>query len=114
MRDVMKQPAIARFISREIAPGPAVQTRAELIEEIRRNAGTSYHQSGTCAMGADNRAVLDPALRVRGVDGLRVADTSVMPRMPNAALHAPALMIGEKAAAMILEDATPRAERKTA
>ena len=114
MRDVMKQPAIARFISHEIAPGPAVQTRAELIEEIRRNAGTSYHQSGTCAMGADNRAVLDPALRVRGVDGLRVADTSVMPRMPNAALHAPALMIGEKAAAMILEDATPRAERKTA
>ena len=88
--------------------------RAELIEEIRRNAGTSYHQSGTCAMGADNRAVLDPALRVRGVDGLRVADTSVMPRMPNAALHAPALMIGEKAAAMILEGATPRAERKTA
>jgi choline dehydrogenase len=109
MRDVMRQPAIARYIRRELAPGPQVQTRAELIEEIRRNAGTSYHQSGTCAMGAGNRAVLDPSLRVRGVEGLRVADTSIMPRMPNAALHAPALMIGEKAAAMILEDAAGKA-----
>ena len=109
MRDVMRQPAIARYIRRELAPGPQVRTRDELIEEIRRNAGTSYHQSGTCAMGADNRAVLDPSLRVRGVEGLRVADTSIMPRMPNAALHAPALMIGEKAAAMILEVAAGKA-----
>jgi len=114
MRDIMRQPAIARYISREIAPDSTVGTRADLIEEIRRNAGTSYHQSGTCAMGADNRAVLDPALRVRGVEGLRVADTSVMPRMPNAALHAPALMIGEKAAAMILEDAASPAGGATA
>lgn len=113
IRDVMQQPAIARYIRHEIAPVSTVRTRADLIEEIRRNAGTSYHQCGTCAMGEDNRAVLDPALRVRGVKGLRVADTSVMPRMPNAALHAPALMIGEKAAAMILEDAASPAEGNT-
>jgi choline dehydrogenase len=105
MRDVMRQPAIARYISAAVVPRDTVRSRAELIDDIRREAATSYHQCGTCAMGPDDAAVLDVRLRVRGVAGLRVADASVAPRLPNAALHAVTLMIGEKAAAMILEDA---------
>lgn len=105
MREVMRQPEIARYISSAVAPKDKVRSKAELIDEIRREAGTSYHQSGTCAMGADERSVLDSRLRVRGVTKLRVADTSVIPRLPNAAMHAPALMIGEKTASMVLDDA---------
>ena len=74
--------------------------------DIRRNGATAYHQCGTCAMGSSNEAVLDPQLRVRGIDGLRVADASIMPRIPNAALHAPTLMIGEKASALIQQGYT--------
>jgi choline dehydrogenase len=105
MREVVRRPEVARYVSGEISPGGSIVSRGELVEEIRRNAATSYHQCGTCAIGPDDDAVLDLRLRVRGVDGLRVADNSIMPRLPNAALHAPALMIGERAAAMILEDA---------
>lgn len=105
MRDVMRQPAIARYIEAEVVPGPGVTTHDGLMEEIRRNAGTSYHQCGTCAMGSEDSSVVDLRLRVRGVEGLRVADNSIMPRLPNTALHAPALMIGERMAAMVLEDA---------
>ncbi len=101
MREMMGQPAIARYIDRELMPGVHIQGDGALEADIRQNGATAYHQCGTCAMGADGRAVLDPQLRVRGIDGLRVADTSIMPRIPNAALHAPTIMIGEKAAAMI-------------
>jgi choline dehydrogenase len=97
----MAQPAIAKHIDWELLPGPQVQGAAELEADIRRNGATAYHQCGTCAMGGDDLSVLDPQLKVRGIDGLRVADASIMPRIPNAALHAPTIMIGEKAAAMI-------------
>ena len=107
MRDVMRRPEIARHVRAAVAPPDSVRDRAALIEHVRREAATSYHQCGTCAMGPDDRAVLDARLRVRGVAGLRVADASVIPRLPNAALHAVSLMIGEKAAAMIGEDARP-------
>lgn len=106
MRAVMRQPSIAKYIRSEMAPGRDVVSHADLVAAIRKGAGTSYHQCGTCAMGPAQDAVLDLRLRVRGVEGLRVADNAIMPRLPNAALHAPALMIGEKAAALILEDAT--------
>ena len=101
MREMMAQPAIAKHIDRELLPGPQVQGAAELEADIRRNGATASHQCGTCAMGGDDLSVLDPQLKVRGIDGLRVADASIMPRIPNAALHAPTIMIGEKAAAMI-------------
>ena len=104
MRELMRQPPIARYISAAISPPASVRTRAELVAAIRREAATSYHQSGTCAMGAGESSVVDARLRVKGVDGLRVADTSIIPVLPNAALHAVPLMIGEKAAAMILEE----------
>ena len=93
-----------RYISAAISPPASVRTRGELVAAIRCEAATSYHQSGTCAMGAGESSVVDTRLRVKGVDGLRVADTSIILVLPNAALHAVALMIGEKAAAMILEE----------
>lgn len=105
IREIVRQPEIARYIDHEVAPGAEVTSRAALIDKIRAGAGTSYHQCGTCAIGPDDDDVLDLRLRVRGVRGLRVADTSVMPLLPNAALHAPAIMIGERAADMILQDA---------
>ncbi|MEC7259607.1 MAG: GMC family oxidoreductase N-terminal domain-containing protein [Pseudomonadota bacterium] len=105
IRDIIRQPQIARYVAREITPGSGITTRDDLIAAIRAGAGTSYHQCGTCAFGPDEGAPLDLRLRVNGVDGLRVADTSVMPVLPNAALHAPTLMIGERAAALIAEDA---------
>lgn len=87
----------------ELAPGSGVRSREELSQAIRAGLGNSYHQSGTCAMGGEG-AVCDPRLRVRGVEGLRIADASVIPALPNTALHGPVMMIGEKAAAMIAED----------
>jgi choline dehydrogenase len=104
MLEIVRRPEIARYISHCVAPGDDVRSGAALIKAIRRDAATSYHQCGTCAMGPDDDAPLDARLRLRAVDGLRVADTSIMPILPNASLHAPALMIGEKAAAMILQD----------
>ena len=101
MRNMMQQPAIKKYISREIIPGKDVVGNMALEQEIRQNGATAYHQCGSCAMGGNEDSVLDPELRVRGVSGLRVADASIIPRIPNAALHAPSLMIGEKASAMI-------------
>jgi choline dehydrogenase-like flavoprotein len=101
MREMMQQPAIKRYIAEELLPGESVQSDTELVMDIRQNGATAYHQCGTCAMGGHESSVLSPDLKVRGVEGLRVADASVMPRIPNAALHAPTIMIGEKAAALI-------------
>jgi choline dehydrogenase len=101
VRRIMSTHAIRPLVRAELRPGEAHQDAASLEAEIRRNAGNSYHPAGTCAMGGDARSVVDPKLHVRGVDGLRVADNSIMPLLPNAGLHAPAIMIGEKAAAMI-------------
>jgi choline dehydrogenase len=85
-----------------------VHTDAEVREWIRRDLGTLYHPVGTCAMGGDSRlalakitSVVDPELRVRGVDGLRVADASIMPSITGGNTNAPAMMIGEHAATII-------------
>lgn len=101
MRGMMRRPAIAKYIERELLPGEAVADDRSLEADIRRNGATAYHQCGTCAMGPGDDSVVDPELRVRGIGGLRVADASIIPRIPNAALHAPVIMIGEKAAALI-------------
>jgi choline dehydrogenase-like flavoprotein len=73
-------------------------------EDIRARAATFFHPSGTCRMGSDPTAVVDPQLRVSCIQGLRIADASIMPAALNACTHAPTIMIGEKAAAMIAED----------
>jgi choline dehydrogenase len=86
----------------ELYPGPEVRTDAALRDYIRRTVDSYYHPVGTCRMGTDDGAVVDPELRVRGVTGLRVADASVMPLIPNAHPHATVLAIAERASALIM------------
>lgn len=101
MRKAMDQSPVRELISREVSPGQDVRTDEDLVAEIRRNGGTVSHHCGTCSMGQEGSSVVDSQLRVRGVDGLRIADTSVIPVIPNATLHSYALMVGERAADFI-------------
>ncbi len=103
-RELFVQPAMLPYAGREIQPGQAVQSDAEIDAFIREHAESAYHPCGTCKMGAsdDPSAVVDPECRVIGIDNLRVADSSIMPLVTNGNLNAPTLMIGEKAADMIL------------
>jgi choline dehydrogenase len=100
-RRIMDQSAIAGLLSREHFPGPATASDAELEAFVRAQARTGYHPAGTCRMGSDDRAVVTPDLKVRGVDGLRVADNSIMPRLVSANTNATAIMIAERAARFI-------------
>jgi choline dehydrogenase len=102
IRESMASPHIAGGVTAEIAPGPAYPSRESLAREVLNRATTVYHPVGTCRMGVDERAVVDPTLKVRGVDRLRVADASIMPSIPGGNTNAPSMMIGEKAAALIL------------
>jgi choline dehydrogenase len=86
----------------EIAPGPTYATRADLAKEVLNRATTVYHPVGTCRMGVDERAVVDPQLRVRGIEGLRVADASIMPSIVGGNTNAASMMIGEHAAKIML------------
>ena len=103
-RRILQQPAMARHGLTEIIPGAATQDDAGLRAFIRANARTVYHPVGTCAMGIGPGAVVDPRLRVHGVKRLRVVDASVMPTIVSGNTNAPAIMIAEKAADMIVAD----------
>jgi choline dehydrogenase len=105
MRDMLRGSVVRDLIEAELTPGAIDNDQASIEEEIRARAATFFHPSGTCRMGSDPTAVVDPRLRVNGVEGLRVADASIMPAALNACTHAPTIMIGEKAAAMIAEGA---------
>jgi choline dehydrogenase len=96
---------MARHVAGEIRPGPAVDDDEALADFTRRTGGTVHHAVGTCRMGEDPGAVVDSRLRVRGLQGLRVVDASVMPTLTTGNTNAPTIMIGEKGAAMIREDA---------
>jgi choline dehydrogenase len=96
---------LARFVKAELDPGPDVRTDAQFLDHARDTATTIYHPVGTCKMGVDPMAVVDARLRVIGIGRLRVADASIMPTIPSGNTNAPAIMVGEKAAAMLLEDA---------
>lgn len=106
LRALGKTPALAAWIVEETVPGPSIETDADILENALSLGGTSYHISGTCRMGSDDASVLDPQLRVRGVQGLRVVDTSIMPTLVSGNTNAPAMVIGLRAADFILADAT--------
>ncbi|MDP2801860.1 MAG: choline dehydrogenase [Phreatobacter sp.] len=99
--DILRQPALDRYRGRQAEPPTSVTTRDGYIAEIREKATSTYHPIGTCRMGADDRSVVDEALRVRGVSGLRVVDASVMPTLINGNTNAPTIMIAEKAADLV-------------
>jgi choline dehydrogenase len=105
VRRITQQPAMRQYVVGEIQPGETVQSDEEMIEFIRDKAGSDIHGVGTCRMGTDDKAVVDARLRVKGIRHLRVADASIMPRIVRGNTHAATVMIGEKAADMILEDA---------
>ena len=106
-RRIIAAPAFDPHRGKEIAPGDNVQSDDGLRDFIRKACGTVYHPVGTCRMGSDADAVVDPQLRVRGVTGLRVVDASIMPTLIGGNTNAPVIMIAEKAADMILERAAP-------
>ena len=103
-RTIMATQAMRDHVKSEHLPNPEAQTDNELLEQARNIANTIYHPTSTCRMGADPRAVVDSQLKVNGVEGLRVADASIMPEIVSGNTNAPTIMIGEKAADMILAD----------
>jgi len=101
MRPLTDTKAFAPFVGKEFEPGPRVKSDEDIRAFIRNKAETVYHPVGTCKMGVDAMAVVDPQLRVHGIQGLRVADASIMPLIPNGNTNAPSIMIGEKAAELM-------------
>ena len=108
-REIFEQEAFAPYRGNELQPGAAAQSDADLDAVIREHAESAYHPCGTCRMGRaeDPQAVVDPEGRVIGVEGLRVADSSIFPRIPNGNLNAPSIMVGEKIADHILRRRLP-------
>jgi choline dehydrogenase len=105
VRKIMLHPAIAKYIAYENHPGDKVQSYDEWLDFARRSGQTTYHVIGTCKMGRDPMAVVDDRLRVHGIAGLRVIDASIMPTVPSGNTNAPTIMVAEKGADMIKEDA---------
>jgi choline dehydrogenase len=102
---IMSQPALAEHSVEESVPGKMIETEQDCVEFAKQRGVTIYHPVGTCKMGTDPLAVVDPRLKVIGVEGLRVIDASIMPGVTSGNTNAPSIMIGEKGAAMIREDA---------
>ena len=101
-RNIMTAPALDGIVTGEIAPGADMDADDELLQWVKENAETTYHPVGTCKMGSDPMAVVDDQLRVHGIEGLRVADASIMPTLTSGNTNAPSIMIGEKASRMML------------
>ena len=120
LREIYRQPAFRDFVEGEFLPGADCSTDRAILGFAREKGGTVFHAAGTCRMGGDARSVVDPQLRVRGVDHLRVIDASVMPEMVSTNTNAASVMIGEKGAALVLGLDAPapltqgRQERATA
>ncbi|MDE1933223.1 GMC family oxidoreductase [Bradyrhizobium sp.] len=105
LRKILRAPALAPYVVEEVDPGDKVTSDEALLAYCRARGTTIYHPTSTCRMGNDPLAVVDQRLRVRGTDGLRVIDASVMPSLVSGNTNAPVIMIAEKASDMILEDA---------
>ncbi|HET6552503.1 MAG TPA: choline dehydrogenase [Dyella sp.] len=110
-RDILSQSSFAPYRGGPIFPERELHSDTDYTDFIRRKAETIYHPAGSCRMGSDGDAPLDSELRVRGVDGLRVVDASVMPSLPSGNTNAPVIMIAERASEMILNETSPGAER---
>lgn len=110
-REILRQPALRPFLIAERMPGPQAVTDEELAEYVFKSCKTDHHPTGACKMGTDRMAVVGPDLRVHGLEGLRVCDSSVMPRVPSSNTNAPTIMVGEKAADLVrgLKIAAPTA-----
>lgn len=105
-REIMAQPSMAALVKKEhLAGGERISTQDDYVRYVRQYGRTSYHPVGTCAMGVSDESVVSPRLDVHGLDGLRVVDSSIMPRIVSSNTQAPTVMIAEKAVDMILEDA---------
>ena len=113
LRRIMGQPAMLRYIAEERLPGPQCQSEAEMLAYARETGTTIFHPTSTCRMGPDANAVVDERLRVRGIEGLRVVDGSVMPTVVSGNTNAAIVMIGEKGAEMILQDAASAPARQS-
>jgi len=100
-RSLAATASLRPYVESEYKPGPTARTDDELLDFARNYGATIFHPSGTCKMGSDPGAVVDAQLRVRGVDGLRVVDCSIMPTLVSGNTHAPVVMIAEKAAALL-------------
>ncbi len=107
-RELLGTSPVADIVGEELAPGISLQSDDELLEWVRNNAETTYHPVGTCKMGSDTQAVVDDRLRVHGIEGLRVADASIMPTLTSGNTNAPSILIGEKCSVMVLEDAVAK------
>jgi len=107
VRRIFGAEPMASVIAGEVRPGSSVETDADIEEFLRRNCETAQHPAGSCRMGADDDAVVDARLKVLGVEGLRVADCSIMPELVGSNTNAPTIMIAEKASDMVLSDAPP-------
>jgi choline dehydrogenase len=105
LRKILAAPALKPFVVGEVYPGPDKTSDQDLLDFCRKTGSTVYHPTSTCRMGNDPLAVVDQRLRVRGIEGLRVVDASVMPDLMSGNTNAPVIMIAEKASEMILEDA---------
>ena len=108
-QEIVQQPALQSLVRQEIAPGASGATDKMLEHWIRDNLQTAYHPAGTCRMGGDADSVLDPQLRVRGVEGLRVVDASVMPQVVSANTNAPTIMLAERASDLLRGRSLPAA-----
>ena len=100
-REILRQPALKPWLRAEVLPGPDVNSREDMFNYACKMAKTDHHPVGTCRMGLDDMAVVEPDLRLRGLAGLRIADASVMPNVPSSNTNAPAIMVGEKASDLI-------------
>ena len=108
LRKILAAPALKPFVVDEVEPGPKIASDEEILIFCRQRGTTVYHPTSTCRMGNDPLAVVDQRLRVRGIEGLRVVDASIMPDLMSGNTNAPTIMIAEKASDMILEDAGQR------
>ena len=105
LRKILRAPALSSYVVEEVDPGAKVSTDEELLDYCRRRGSTIYHPTSTCRMGSDALAVVDQRLRLRGIEGLRVVDASIMPDLVSGNTNAAVIMIAEKASDMILQDA---------